>query len=498
MAKEPGSDRTGPRRGFDTFRAGLAEEGRVRPRERRRRGSSTPERKRSDRPNVLWLMADQLRADTMGCMGHPSIQTPNMDRVAGEGAVFTNSFAGEPVCMPSRATFLTGHYPGIHGVLQNGIPMRESEVAFPTLLKEAGWRTANIGKSHCGRNSKDIWEYTEYVEDVFGATKPSKVAFDPEVYPELTFIGNEVCDNSDRVLYGKYPGPPQTSKSYILASQAMMWLYWHDDPRPFFLRVSFDDPHPPVVPPEPYASMYGPDDVRPELLEGYERSLATKPSVVREYREFTGMSEISEADHRMHAARYLGLVSHLDAQMGRIIDYLDEIGVADNTIVIINSDHGHMIGEHGLSHKGPLCYEGTARVPTIVRWPGRLEAGKRIDALADGVDFMPTVLDMLDVDIPQDAHGHSLLPVLEGKEKKVRDYAFIEWDDFGFCIRGERWKLTWWDSDQDGELYDLAEDPLEKNNLYHEPGVREVRDDLLERLNEWRGRYGPHRAVENE
>ncbi len=493
MADEPGRDRTGPRRGFREFRAQLAAEGRVRPRQRTRRRSTAPQRHRTERPNVLWLMADQLRADTFGCMGHPSIQTPNIDRVAEEGVVLTNYFAAEPVCMPSRATFLTGHYPATHGVLQNGIRMGDSEVVFPTLVNKAGWRTANIGKSHCGRNSREIWEYSEWVEDVFGATKPSRVPFDPEVYPELKFIADEVCDNSDRVLYGRYPGPVQTTKSYILATQAMKWLYWHDEPRPFFLRVSFDDPHPPVVPPEPFAGMYGPEDVRPELLKGYEGSLASKPHTVRAFRSFSGMDRIAEQDHRMHAARYLGLVSHLDVQMGRIIDYLDELDVADNTIVIINSDHGHMIGEHGMCHKGPFCYEGTARVPTFIRWPGHLEPGTRIESLAAGVDFMPTVLEMLGIAVPDHVHGHSLLPMLEGKRETVREHAFIQWDDYGFCIRGERWKLAWWDCDSDGELYDLAEDPWEKNNLYHAPAVESVRDELLDRLNEWRHRYGPAR-----
>ena len=445
----------------------------------------------SQRPNILIMFADQLRWDALGCSGNAAARTPNIDRLAAAGAVFTNSYCTSPVCMPSRAAYMTGHYACGHGVVQNGFRMRDSEVVFPTLLSEAGWRTANVGKNHHGRSPAQTWEHDEFVEDAFGATKPSKVPFDPDIFPGVKFIADEVCDDSDRVLYGCYPGPVQTTKSYHLATRAMQWLYWHDDPRPFFLRVSFDDPHPPVVPPEPYYSMYAADDVPDDLLEGYRESIASKPRVVQEYRRFTGMERITEEDHRRHAACYMGLVSHLDAQMGRILDYLDELGIAEDTIVILNSDHGHMIGEHGFSHKGALCYEGVAHIPTIVRWPGRVEPGTRTDALVEGVDLMPTVLEMLGVPVPDGMHGQSLVPVLDGTQEGVREHAFIRWDDFGYCVRDRRWKLTWWDCDDDGELYDLQADPLEKVNLFGDATVAAVRDGLLARLKAWREQFEP-------
>jgi arylsulfatase len=489
--RDPGDDRHGIKRGFGEFRDLLAEQGRMPPSERPKRTSKTPQRKPSDRVNVLWIMADQLRADTFGCMNHPLIETPNIDRLAAEGAVLMNSFCSSPVCMPSRATFLTGHYGAKHGVIQNGYKMHESEVVFPTLLRDAGYRTANVGKVHSGRGANPTWEYSTHVEDAFGATKPSRVAFDPEIYPGIKFVANMVCGHSDRVLYGCYPGPVKTTKSYHLTTEAMRWLYWHDDPRPFFLRVSYDDPHPPVVPPEPYYSMYRPEDVPDDLLAGFRESMASKPQSVRDYWTFTNKDKITEDDHRKHAACYFGLVSHLDAQIGRLLDYLDELGIADNTIVVLNSDHGHMIGEHGLSHKGAFCYEGVTRIPTLVRWPGRVTPGTRCDALVEAVDFMPTMLDMCGAAIPDGCHGQSLMPLLDGTTEKLRDYAFVQWDDFGYCIRGERWKLTYYDSDEDGELYDLDNDPLEKVNVYHDQAARAVRDELLQKLNQWREVYAP-------
>lgn len=487
MATEPGRDRLVERPSFGTFRNWLAEEGRLPPRERKLKSApKVPQRHHPAGPNVLWLMADQLRADTFGFANHPFIKTPNLDRLASEGMVIDRSYCSSPVCMPSRATTLTGRYLEQHGVIQNGYPMNDDEVVFPTMVSDAGYRTANIGKVHSGRSAQKTWEYHEHVEDAFGATKPSKVAFDPSIYPDICFLGNEPCDGSDAVLYGKYPGPVPTTKSYQLATRALSWLYWNDDPRPFFLRVSFDDPHGPVVPPEPFYGMYDPADIPDEMVQGIAESLAAKPQCIRDYYHHTMHDRHDEAQLRRYAVEYCALVSHLDAQMGRILDYLEELGWADNTIVILNADHGNMNGEHGLTHKGGQNYEGVARIPTVFRWPGRIAPGSRSSALVDGVDFMPTVLDMLGIGIPEGLPGRSLLPVLEGAADKVRDHAFVQWDDYGFTVVGERYKLTWWDCDNDAELYDLQDDPLEKVNLFHEASHADTASELLAVLNEWR------------
>ncbi len=470
MAKQPGQDRTTATKGFDGYRDEFVTQGLLPARERKRQTASEPQRRLSDRPNVLWIMADQMRGDSMGCAGHPMVRTPNLDRLAAGGMLFTRSYCSSPVCAPCRASFLTGHYLPKTGVLTNYLRMDESQVTFPTLFREAGYRTANIGKHHAGCRATDVWEYQQSVEDSFGATKPSKVPFDPSIYPGVKFIADRVVDNSDRVLYGTYPGPVPTTKSYIMTTEAMKWLYWHDEPRPFFLRVSYDDPHPPVVPPPPFDTMYRPEDVPDELFAGSRESLATKPRAVRDYGSYSGQTDVSEEDHRRHAAHYFGLVSHLDAQIGRLLDYLEELGLAENTIVVFNSDHGHMIGEHGYVHKGVVCYEGVSRIPTIVRWPGRVGPGGRSDALVEAVDLMPTLCDMLEVPVPGEVaaslDGQSMVPILEGRRERLRDHAFVQWDDYGFSVIGERWKLTWYDPYQEGELYDLQTDPLEKRNRF--------------------------------
>lgn len=484
--QDPTQDRKQTHSGFMEFRKKLADEGRLRHIPRPAKGQTkTPVRQPSERVNVLWLMADQLRADTFGFMGHPMCKTPNLDRLAAEGAFFTRSFCSEPVCAPSRAAMLTGHYNYRNGVLQNGYPMREGELTWPKLMTDAGYRTASIGKTHCGRSGSRIFEYNQGVKDAFGATKPSDVPFVPGLFPDADFLGGKPVDNSDWVISGKYPGPPETTKSYNMANQAIKWLYWNDDPRPFLLRVSFDDPHPPVVPPEPYASMYSPDEIPEELVAAQTESMEGKPRTVQEWQVFHHMDMITERQHRKHIARYFGLVTHLDAQIGRILDYLEETEFADNTIVILNSDHGQMTGEHGLVHKGPHMYEGVTRIPTIVRWPGQVQPGTRIDALAEGVDLMPTVLEMTGIDCP-DVDGKSWCPLLKGDVEDLRDFAFVQWEDYVFCIRGKRWKLAYFVPDDDGELYDMDADPLEKVNLYHDPAHSKIRQDLMRQLDEWR------------
>lgn len=481
----PGVDRTYV---SPDFRDHLEGQGRLPTRPKRTRERKEPVRHHDERPNVLWLMTDQYRGDMMGFLGHPAVKTPNLDRLAEQGVTFPRSYCTSPVCLPSRASMMTGMHLPHHGGLVNHMGTNQDLITLPELLTQAGYRTANIGKNHCGWSATKIWEYYDNAPDAFGATKPSDVPFDPAVYPDdLTFIADEVCDNSDRVLYGTYPGPVPTTKSYRLATKAIQWLYYHDDPRPFFLRVSFDDPHPPVVPPPEFAAMYSPDDVPDEWLAGYKESLAQKTPTVRDYAEHKGLTRITEEQHRMHVARYMALCSHVDAQIGRVLDALEEYGFAGNTLVLYNSDHGHMIGEHGMSCKHYIMYEGVNRIPTILRWPGKLAAGEQCEALIDGTDLAPTVCEALGVEM-HPCDGRSFLDVARGVQDTHREQVVAQYDDFCFSLTTQRYKLIKYDTDPAdvGELYDLETDPYEKQNLWDGDDLRTVRDDLQSRLMRWR------------
>jgi arylsulfatase len=469
------------------FRIALEHEGRLgpHPRDKPRREQKVPQRHHDRRPNVLWLMADQLRGDMLGCLGHPAVKTPNLDRLAARGVCFSRAYCSSPVCMPARASMLTGRYLAEHGVYNNGYPMYDEMVCFPELLQEAGYRCANIGKTHCGRSGQRLFEFNANSPDAFGATMPTDVAFDPTVYPECVFIADEVSEDPNRALYGIYPGGAPTSKSYRLATQAQSFLYWHDDPRPFFLRVSFDDPHPPVVPPPEYAAMYSPDDVPEGLLAAIRSGMDGKCRTVQDKWRYQGHDRVTEEQHRYHVARYMALCTHLDAQIGRVLDSLEEYGFADNTLVFFNADHGHMIGEHGCSHKHVYLYEGVNRIPTIMAWPGKLPEGRICEALVAGEDVAATFLDALGVPAPAMA-GVSMLPLARGEVERLHDDVVVQWDDFGFALTEPRWKLIRYDSDDGGELYDLESDPMEIRNLWGDPVQAERRERMLARIAAWR------------
>jgi len=485
----PGKDRQHSKQDFRDY---LQAEGHLgpHPRQKPQRQQKVPQRHYDARPNVLWLMADQLRGDMLGCLGHPAVKTPNLDKLAAEGVLCSRAYCSSPVCMPSRASMLTGQPLPVHQVWNNGYPMAEDQVCFTETLQQAGYRTANIGKTHCGRATTRLFEFNQSSPDLFGATKPSDVAFDPAIYPECVFIADEVTDHSDDVLYGRYPGPESTTKSYRLATQAQQFLYWHDDPRPFFLRVSFDDPHPPVVPPEPYASMYHPDDVPEDLLQALASGMDDKCWTVQTKWRHRHQDRITDEQHRWHAARYMALCSHLDAQIGRVLASLEEYGFAENTLVLFNSDHGHLIGEHRASHKHTYLYEGVTRIPTICRWPGQLPAGRLCQGLIAGVDVAATFLDALDQPIPATMTGQSMLPLLRGEVDRLHDELLIQWDDYGFALTGERWKLISYDSDDGGELYDLQQDPYEIHNRWKEKGLQDLKQAMLERMHSRRQAIG--------
>ena len=466
--------------GFDNFREDLAKQGRLPPSGAPKRETVEPVRSPSNRPNVLWLMTDQLRADALGFAGHPFVQTPNLDRLAARGTVFERSYCNSPVCGPSRASMMTGRYLKDHGVLQNNFRMHKQEQTLPEILAGHGYRTACVGKTHCGRSG--IWEDNLNPADAFGATKPDASPFHPEHFPDAVYLHHRTSPNPNRMLYGTYPAPVEVTKSYRITSEAMKWLYYNDDPRPFILRLSFDDPHPPVVPPEPFFSMYAPEDIPDELVLDSAASLANKPAVLQEYNAFMGCGVLTEEDHRKHAAAYLGFVSHVDAQIGRFLDYFEQSEFADNTIILFNSDHGHYTGEHGFAGKGVGMHEGVSRIPTVIAWPGHLPEGEKKQVLIDGTDLLPTLLDLLELPLPESVKGKSLGPVLRQESDQHKDELFLQWSDFGFGLVGPKYKLTWYACDDDGELYDLSKDPYERDNLFHDPDYSDVKNEMLERL----------------
>lgn len=269
--------------------------------------------------------------------------------------------------------------------------------------------------------------------------------------------------------------------------------------RPFFLWASFPDPHHPFRPPEPYARRYADADVPMPLRRPGE--LEDKPPLFRQY--FDGLTRGAERhegagvdhpgaltdDQLRDIIRFTyGMISLVDDQVGRLLQELERLGLAENTVVCFTSDHGELLGDHGLICKGPFHYENLLRVPMLWRWPGRLPVGRRTDGLASLVDFAPTVLDLAGVPIPGEMQGRSLAPLLRGGTETHREGVLTEfqssyrpWLNLK-TWRTDEWKLTYYASQPYGELYDLRNDPGEFVNLWDSPEHRDVRSRLLERL----------------
>jgi arylsulfatase A-like enzyme len=478
-------------------------------------------------PNLLLITTDQHRADGLGCYGNPAVRTPNLDRLAREGTRFNRAFVNNPLCMPSRATLLTGRLPRSHRVWCNGIALPTTEVPFPALLGDAGYRTGCVGKMHFTPygaearpgyfDAQKSWEagalddwtgpYAGFqeVQLTIGHCSPSAGHYGRWLKRE--FPEAQRAYRQDGRLGAKpASGAPQTWRSTLpveahhstwVADRSLEFLRRHRE-GPFFLWASFPDPHHPFRPPAAYAEPFADADVPMPLRRSGE--LDDKPPLFRQY--FDGLTvgsrrhEGAGLDHPgvltdgqlRDIIRYTyGMISLVDTSVGRILDVLDSLGLAENTHVCFASDHGELLGDHGLICKGPFHYDGLIRVPMLWRLAGQ-ECGRVSEAFTSLVDLAPTFLDLAGQPIPGTMQGRSLGPLLAGRTARHREGALVEFQS-GYrpwlnlkTWRTADWKLTYYAGQPYGELYDLRKDPGEFVNLYASPAHRGIRAELLERL----------------
>ena len=413
--------------------------------------------------NVLLYITDEQRWDCMGAYGNPIIKTPNMDRLAETGVRFNYMFSQFPLCGPSRACFMTGQYPQAHGVHFNGVPLPIHAPRLPRTLKQHGYRTAQVGLFNIEPRAGRYYGY-----DVFHyqGTEYPKWAAERGVTDTYPYGGKP----RPSYFYGSLDYAAEYHAASWVAETAIKVLEEIKD-GPFYLEVNERYPHLPYVAPAPYDKMYDPEKV------------AIAPSVSRDREDFQSIKE-------KHAI-YYGMISLVDHNFGRILTRLEELGLADNTIVIFTTDHGDMLGHHDLWSKWSL-YDDDARLPFIVRYPGQPKAGMVVDELADKIDLMPTVLDLLGVPVPRGVQGRSLVPVIEGRQQgKDAVFAYQSYGDYPARIRQRRqmvrtkdWKLIHM-PDSGSLLFDLKNDPFEMNNLYGAPEYRDIENGLKDRLLKW-------------
>jgi len=477
------------------------------------------------RPNVLLVITDQQRSDSMSFAGHPAVHTPNLDAMAGQGTWFRNAYTTHPTCTPSRGAILTGRYPSSHGARMTGMVLPESERTLPAILRDSGYDTASFGKLHFApmgdypdspsREQAPLWrdgarpiECDYYGFDriinfgghgwgVYGDYREWLHRKDPSAPAALEALGNldarlSYPDGQSDMC--RFPLPAELHHTSALAEVASDYLR-EAHSRPFFATVSFSDPHHPFCPPAEYGDKYDPSDMPAPIGADADDFAAWPPHFRGAYRgrigQFSGggMDYASVPPETVRRARSLtcGMVELIDVAMGRILGTLDETGLARDTIVVFCADHGDLLGDHGFMYKGPFHWDGVIRVPFIWRCPGRIAQSGSVANVASTLDITPTILDVCGVDQEPGIEGLSVRGFLGGEGGYPRDEALTENDDdyVGERLRTlttDDWKLTAYAGREYGELYDRRNDPDETRNLWHESNYRAARDEMRLRL----------------
>lgn len=482
------------------------------------------------RGNILLITADQWRADSLGAAGHPNVRTPHVDRLARDGTRFAQHYAQAAPCSPARACLYTGLYQMTNRVLRNGTPLDARHDNMALAARRAGYDPTLFGYTDQSADPRhlpanDPWLRT-YEGVLPGFSVRLRVDEEEAVYLSwLKLRGVTVPDGGYPDVHVPVGAPadppsaappvygPDETQTAFLTDEFIRWLSEQGGTRPWFAHISFLRPHPPFIVPEPYASMVAPDDVPATAvaggpahpLTGHLLATLDKSSFVA---SATGpITDWSEADIRQIRATYYGMIAEVDAQLGRIFDALQAAGAWDDTLIILTSDHGEMLGDYRLFAKGAF-YDASYHIPLVVRDPRSDARGHVVTAFTESIDVKPTILDWLGADMPQHLDGRSLTPFLRGETPDAwRDAAHWEFDfrdvdtgraqsalglDIDACslaVRREaRWKYVHC-AGLPPLLFDLESEDSEARDLADDPDHQPVRLEMAEKLLAWRARH---------
>lgn len=497
--------------------------------------------------NVLFIITDQQRADHLSCTGNTMLKTPNIDSIRNEGVMFTNAFVANPMCMPNRATLITGLYPNMHGVRSNGINLPYNIPTITQTLKKKDYHTISVGKTHFQfylfpfrhrtKSAENIYSWLDFKE----ISKMRKI-FEAPYYGfdevELTSSHGDLCPGhffdwvaekvsqqdgenflglssklkedvlkelikrkKERGIFNLmydtifpeelYPTTYVTERTIAFLERYTKGEYGD---KPFFMHCSYPDPHHPVCPPGKYKNMYKPENIEfpasfhdiknlynHEFLGPFLRNPVFRGALVR---------ESTEEEVRNFIALTYGAITMIDHGVGEILAALEKFGLADNTMVIYTSDHGDLMGDHGMLLKGPCPFNGILQVPLLWKVPG-LTKSAISKSLVSSIDIPKTILNLLDIKQkhqPPDMQGYDISPILEDPDKKIRDCCLIEEDEevnpYKIRLRHlitEEYKITLYEGLKNyGDIFDRKNDPNELHNLWHEN--KELRYDLINEL----------------
>lgn len=415
------------------------------------------------RPNIVFLMPDQHRAQTLGCMGDEQAQTPHIDRLASEGVVLENTFANTPVCCPARSILLTGQYCHRNGMVANDLRLRENSVSYAKELRKAGYRTGFVGKWHLDGGPR-----------LPGFVPPGerRQGFDFWVANQCShmhFRNTVFRDTPDPIVLDKFEadGYADYAIEFLKAAKTQ--------DQPFYLTVQWGPPHDPYKAPEEYSRKYDPQRLR--MRPNYQPG--------------------GQTPDRAAIAQYYAMVTAIDDAVGRIVGELDRLGLRENTLVFYASDHGDMLGSQGQRLKRKP-WEESIKVPGIMRWPGKIRPGTRSKQFLTHADFAPTILGMAGVPVPKEMQGENLAPaILQGKRGGPDSAFFQIFGPFAGDGTVDGWRGVRTEQymyarfrDRPWVLYDLAKDPWQMKNLAADDAARSVRQDMERRLTTWMEKTG--------
>lgn len=450
------------------------------------------------RPNILFIMSDDHASHAMSCYGSNINATPNIDRIANEGIRFDNCFCTNSICSPSRAAILTGKYNHLNGVKGIDEDFDGRQVTFPKLLQAEGYQTAIVGKWHLGHG---------------GNADPTGFDYWNVLLGQGDYYEPEFDEMGERKRYDGYV-------TNVIADLCLDWLERRDKTKPFMMMCHHKAPHRPWIPDEKHKHLYKDMDI-PEPETFYDDYATRSQAAVQAKMRIEQMVEtdtkggppagLSDTEskrwkYQRYMKDYLRCVASIDDNVGRLLDYLDAEGIADNTIVVYTSDQGFFLGDHGWFDKR-FMYEESLKMPFVVRYPRQIPAGSSTEAMAVNVDFAQTFLDYAGIPAPADMQGASLRSVMagtvpEGWRTSMYYRYWMHLDEHHnvyshYGIRTHRYKLIYYYAEALGtigskdekrppewELFDLEKDPFEMNNVYSHPDyadtVRQLKQELAQ------------------
>jgi len=471
----------------------------------------------TQRPNLLFIWTDEQRADTLACYGNEFVRTPNLNALARRSVVFRNAYCTQTVCTPSRSSVMTGLYPHTTGCMANNVPLRPSTHTIAEMVAE-DYVCAHYGKWHLGDEVIAQHGFREWVsvEDMYRPhyTRSEYLDVLSDYHRYLVSQGFEPdAESLGKRVFARPTAarmPREHTKAGFLGREAAEFVRRQDGGRPFMLYVNFLEPHMPFM--GPYDDMYAPDrvPVGPHFLQTPAANASELNRYQAEYymkSSFEGHDLRTESGWRKLRAQYLGLVTLVDEAVGEILSALEETGQADNTIIVYTSDHGDMMGDHGILAK-TVQYEEAMRVPLLVRVPWLHDVGRTVEGRISQIDLVPTLLDLLEQPVPEGLHGVSRAGILTGRASLDDNDVVIEWNGrngrrgrlvaerpdaegnrflgspWRTLVSADGWKINLSPDDQ-CELYDLNSDPHEMVNLYDDPAQRTRVARLAARLATW-------------